>query len=383
MGRDVLPTQDYISKDFFAHPQTASDLLNTVMSRAARALGIDGPFRPAHVRPVLGQELQSLGTADSRRVDLVFWIQDSDQGQILGVVHVEVQDRIQSSMPARCLVYAARLKEHLLKAGVQGSNGLPVPLQQLLVHTGRGAWTRHRPVVAHTGIGDLWDTSHVMPLLDIGAYPDAAWSELPLTTETSAFVCLTLLHRDVSKLFQGGQAHMPAYVGRMEAFFQKLYNLSVRRNWSAHGLDETVTRWIKDGIVATVADTGHFTPRLRSARTLEEIVMDTQTLTAELNAAWEQIRAEGRAQGRAQGRAENRAELTEMRRRELLDAAAPYLSPETLHRCDRALSLRDWDDLPHVADVAAAIASDDVPQALETLFTGVYTAPHDGDRGRF
>ncbi len=102
--------------------------------------------------------------------------------------------------------------------------------------------------------------------------------------------------------------------------------MSVLRDWTDHGLDATVTRWITTGIVAALADTGHFTPRLQAARSLEEIVMDAQTLRAELSEAWGQIRAEERAEGRAKGKAENRAELTEVKRTELLDAAAPYLA---------------------------------------------------------
>ncbi len=135
MDRGAPPTQDHIGKDCFAHPVAASDRLNTVMSRAAGPLGIESPFRPAHVEPVLEQELQSIEATDMRRVDLGFGIQDPERGQTLEVVHVEVQGRRQSSMP----------------------------MQQLLVHTGRNAWSPHRPVVAaHTRLGDLWDTSHAI-----------------------------------------------------------------------------------------------------------------------------------------------------------------------------------------------------------------------------
>ena len=242
MSTDVPLTQDHIGKDFFAHPLAAVDLLHTLAPGSATALGLGSTYLPYHVKPVLGQELQSVGTSDIRRVDLVFWIENPDTGRTVGVVHVEVQDRIQPAMPMRCLIYGARLKEHLLKTQILRADGLPVPMQQLLVHTGRGVWTRHRPVAAHTRTGGWWDESQFIPMLDIGAYRDAEWSGLSPTTETSAFICLTLLHRDVSRLLQGKQAHMPAYMSRMEELFLALYNLSIRRDWAAHSLDETVTR---------------------------------------------------------------------------------------------------------------------------------------------
>ncbi len=161
--------------------------------------------------------------------------------------------------------------------------------------------------------------------------------------------------------------HMPAYVRRMEELFRALYNLSIRRDWTAHGLDETVTRWIVDGIVASVADAGHFTPRLRAARSLEDIVMDAQTLTAELNEAWNQVRAESRAEGRAEGR-----------RQDLLEMAAPHLSAAALDRCAAVLSRRDWEDLPPVTAVVQALGGSNVPQTLETLLTGDPPPPGPG-----
>ncbi len=369
MRTDVPRTQDHIGKDFFAHPQAAADLLDTLMPGSAALLGLGHTYLPIHVKPVLGQELQNFGTADTRRVDLVFWIENPDRGQTVGVVHVEIQDRIQSAMPARCLTYAARLQEHLLKAEMLQDNGLPIPMQQLLVHTGRGLWTRHRPIVPHT-MG-LWNDSRDMPMLDIGAYRDTEWSGLSSTTETRAFICLTLLHRDVSQLLKRGQAHIPVYVSRMQRLFQQLYNLSVARGWSNRGLDDTVTRWITHSIVASVADTGHFAPRLQSARSLEDLVMDTQTLTAELNEAWDQIRAEGHAEGHAEGYAEGR-------RQDLLEMAAPYLSAAALDRCAAALSRRAGENLPSVNAVVQALGGPDVPQTLEILLTGTSHEPDPG-----
>ena len=115
--------------------------------------------------------------------------------------------------------------------------------------------------------------------------------------------------------------------------------------------------------------------------------MDIQTLTAELTEAWDQIRAkgraEGKAEGRAEGKAENRAELTAIKREELLDAAAPYLSPGALHRCTVALSHQSWDDLPRVADVVTAVARNDAPQALERLLSGSDPEPCEGRGGPF
>ena len=363
-------TQDHIDKDFLSHPPAASDLLNAVRPGAAAALGLEGPFRPEHVQPAVGLELQRYGTTDSRRPDLVFWIRDRHRGQTLGVVHVEVQDRIQSDMPARCLDYAARLKEYLLKAGVRGANGRRVPLLQLLVHTGRGAWTRHRPEVAHTGTGDLWDTGQDMPMLDIGQHQDAAWATRPLTTETEAFIALTLLHRDASRLFQGDKVQKDADESRIVRFSQQLYNLSVRRAWATQGLDGTVVRWIVDGIVRPAADKLHFTPRLLVARTLKEIAMNTQTLRTEFEEVREWIKEEGHVQGLAEGL----AEAADRKREELLEVAAPYLSPAARQRCATGLAQQDWADLPRLADVVAATARENAPQALERLLTGTKAA---------
>ena len=96
-------------------------------------------------------------------------------------------------MPMRCLVYAARLKAHLLKARCGGPTAIRTHATTVGAHRA-GCLVPAQTVVAHTGIGDLWDTSHAMPMLDIGVYQDAEWSALPLTTETEAFIGLTLLH---------------------------------------------------------------------------------------------------------------------------------------------------------------------------------------------
>ncbi len=391
MHRTSSFTQDHIDKDFLSHPLAASDLINAVRPGAAAALGLEGPFHPEHVQPAVGLELQRYGTTDSRRPDLVFWIRDRHRGQTLGVVHVEVQDRIQPTMPARCLDYAARLKEYLLKAGIRGANGRRVPLLQLLVHTGRGPWTRYRPEVPHTGTGDLWDTGQDMPMLDIGQHQNAAWATRPLTTETEAFIALTLLHRDASRLFQGDKAQKDADEGRIVRFSQQLYNLSVRRAWAAHGLDRTVVRWIVDGIVRPAADTLHFTPRLLVACTLKEIVMNTQTLRTEFEEVREWIKQEGHAEGHAEGHVEGLAEghveglaeAADRKRDELLEVAAPYLSPAAWQRCAAGLAQQDWADLPRLADVVVATARENAPQALERLLTGREAEPDERATGRF
>ncbi len=88
MASHSPPTHDHVGKDFFAHPLAAADLLNTLELTAPQEWGIEGPFRSAHIRPMLGQELQGFEAADTRRVDLLFWIENPLTGRTVGVVHV-------------------------------------------------------------------------------------------------------------------------------------------------------------------------------------------------------------------------------------------------------------------------------------------------------
>ena len=75
----------------------------------------------------------------------------------------------------------------------------------------------------------------------------------------------------------------------------------------------------------------------------QEMVMEQDPLLAEMEAAWEQVRAEGQAKGRAKER-----------RLMLLEQAAPHLTEAVLSRCTAALEQMDLaalEDLPSVAFV--------------------------------
>ena len=89
-----------------------------------------------------------------------------------------------------------------------------------------------------------------------------------------------------------------------------------------------------------VADDKYFTPNLRAADSLKEIVMEQDALLAEMEAAWDQVRAEGRAVGRAIER-----------RLILMERAAPLLTESALSRCTAALEQMDLEALPTVAEV--------------------------------
>ncbi len=141
--------------------------------------------------------------------------------------------------------------------------------------------------------------------------------------------------------------------------------------------------WIVDGIVRPAADTLYFTPRLLVARTLKEIVMNTQTLRTEFEEVREWIKQEGHAEGHAEGHVEGLAEAADRKREELLEVAAPYLSPAAWQRCAAGLAQQDWADLPRLADVVVATARENAPQALERLLTGREAEPDERPTGRF
>ncbi len=150
--------------------------------------------------------------------------------------------------------------------------------------------------------------------------------------------------------------------------------LGLQWGWTSSGL-----AWIVDGIVRPAADTLHFTPRLLVARTLKEIVMNTQTLRTEFEEVREWIKQEGHAEGHMEGL----AEAADRKREELLEVAAPYLSPAAWQRCAAGLAQQDWAALPRLADVVVATARENAPQALERLLTGREADPDERPTGRF
>ena len=87
----------------------------------------------------------------------------------------------------------------------------------------------------------------------------------------------------------------------------------------------------------------------------QEMVMEQDPLLAEMEAAWEQVRAEGRA---------------EERRRMLLEQAAPHLTAAVLSRCSAALEQMDLAALPTVKEVDRVLSQGgDVARKLERLLT--------------
>ena len=176
--------------------------------------------------------------------------------------------------------------------------GRAVPTLQLLVHTGSGRWPEaHRPLTC-AGPPGGYLTSEPIAMLDVGGqHRDDAWPSLRPQTETAAFTCLTLLQRDMTKLAQRGRDMIPAYALHMQQLFRQLYNLSCSRDWEAHGLDDTISRWITGTIMSYVTKDKYFAPNFRTANSLREIVMTQNTLVAEMEAGWDQVREGGRARG--------------------------------------------------------------------------------------
>ncbi len=172
----------------------------------------------------------------------------------------------------------------------------------------------------------------------------------------------------MTKLAQRERSLVPTYGLHMQQLFQQLYNLSYRLDWETHGLDGTVARWITGTIMEHVADSKYFMPKLRSARSLKEIVMEQHTLISEMEAAWEQVRVEAREEVRE-----------EVRRSGLLDMAAPWLTAAGLDRCTAAVARTSLEALPTGKDVGLVVAQGgDVGSALERLLTRGRSETEDG-----
>ncbi len=258
-----------------------------------------------------------------------------------------------------------RLWDHLEDAKIEDDTGQAVPTLQLLVHTGSGRWpVAHRPRIG-AGPPGGYLTLEPISMLDVGGqHRDDAWSALRPQTETAAFTCLTLLQRDVAKLSRRGRDMIPAYALHMQQLFRQLYNLSCSRDWEAHGLDATVSRWITGTIMSHVANEKYFfTPNLRNAKSLEEIVMEQDTLVAEMEAGWDQVQVIGEVIGEARGQAIQH-------RLVLLELAAPHLTESALSRCSAALEQMDLAALPTVTEVARVSSrGGDGARPLERLLT--------------
>ena len=124
-------------------------------------------------------------------------------------------------------------------------------------------------------------------------------------------------------------------------------------------------------------------------RKLERLLtlMEQDNVLAEMEAAWDHVRAEGLAQGLAEGLAEGLAKglaegLAESlaeglakgrakeRRRMLLKQAAPHLTAAALSRCSAALEQMDLATLPTVIEADRVLAQGGyVPRKLERLLT--------------
>ena len=371
---DTRPN-DHIGKDFWGHPAAAADLLNTLIPQSGLDIGLPRMYRSELVDPVPGLELQSKGSADTRRVDFLYQLRSPAQGRVVGVVHLEVQDRIEDNMGARCADYRHRLSEHLRKTQQVGIEGMPVPICQLLVHTGRGAWpTAQQPLCPSRG-GAGWLRYQLVPLLDLGRYGDAEWAAMSPETETETFTCLTLLHRDVKRLDLGRAGLSADYEGPLQKLFQQLYNLSRARGWLNADLDGTVLRWIVGSIVPP-----EIRSRWNSLQTLEDLAMSGQALTAEIDDVLDRVRLGGRDEGRDEGREEGRDEgREEERRKSLLKVAGPYLDERTLTRCRAALEHRALPDLPDLEEVLGIPTGPDVARQLERVLLGAdYVEPGNG-----
>ena len=99
-------------------------------------------YRAAHVRPVLGLELQCDDNTDTCREELQYPLLNPKQGRVAGIVHVEVHDWTDETMQMRCAEYGFRLAFHLHRMQLVGIDEMPVPTYQLLVHTGHGPLPR-------------------------------------------------------------------------------------------------------------------------------------------------------------------------------------------------------------------------------------------------
>ena len=360
---------DEIAKSFFTHAVAAADLLNSLAPQTAGQVGLGPCYLPGHITSMLGQEFLSSHGGGKRIVDLLFRIVEPDSLRTLAVVHVEVQEETPEDMNSRMGEYQYRLWDHLEDAGIVDDTDRAVPTLQLLVHTGSGRWPEaHRPVTYAAAAGGYL-TSEPIAMLDVGGqHRDDAWSALRPQTETAAFTCLTLLQRDVAKLSRRGRDMIPAYALHMQQLFRQLYNLSCSRDWEAHGLDATVSRWITGTIMSHVANEKYFfTPNLRNAKSLEEIVMEQDTLVAEMEAGWDQVQAKGEEIGEARGQARGQAI---QHRLVLLELAAPHLTESALSRCSAALEQMDLAALPTVTEVARVSSrGGDGARPLERLLT--------------
>ena len=378
----AFPKQSFddIAKSFFTHPEAAADLLNSLAPQTAGELGLGRYYLPGHIKSMPGQELHSSHGGPKGIVDLLFRIVEPDSLRTLAVVHVEVQEEARPDMRSRLREYQYRLLDHLEDSGIVDDTDLAVPTLQLLVHTGPGRWPEaHRP----TGHGPslprgLFRTEHIS-MLDVGDLQADTWTSLRPQTETAAFTCLTLLQRDVAKLSRRGRDMIPAYALHMQQLFRQLYNLSCSRDWEAHGLDATVSRWITGTIMSHVANEKYvFTPNLRNAKSLEEIVMEQDTLVAEMEAGWDQVQAKGEEIGEARGEVRGQAI---QHRLVLLELAAPHLTESALSRCSAALEQMDLAALPTVTEVARVSSrGGDVASPLERLLT---LGRSDTGEGRF
>ena len=253
--------------------------------------------------------------------------------------------------------------------------GRAVPTLQLLVHTGSARW----PLTC-AGPPGGYLTSEPIAMLDVGGqHRDDAWPALRPQTETAAFTCLTLLQRDMTKLAQRGRDMIPAYALHMQQLFRQLYNLSCSRDWEAHGLDETISRWITGTIMSYVTKDKYFAPNFRTANSLREIVMTQNTLEAEMEAGWDQVQVIGEVIGEARGEVigEARGEVIGEARGQaiqhrlvLLELAAPHLTESALSRCSAALEQMDLAALPTVTEVARVSSrGGDGARPLERLLT--------------
>ena len=359
---DTRPN-DHIGKDFWGHPAAAADLMNTLIPQSGLHIGLPRMYRAELVEPVPGLELQSKGSADTRRVDFLYQLRSPAQGRVVGVVHLEVQDRIEANMGARCTEYRHRLSEHLRKTQQVGIEGMPVPICQLLVHTGRGAWPASQQPLCPSWGGAGWIGYQLLPLLDLGRYGDAEWAAMSPETETETFTCLTLLHRDVKRLDLGRVGLSADHAGPLQNLFQQLYNLSRARGWLNADLDGTVLRWIVGSIVPP-----EIRSRWDSLQTLEDLAMNGQALTSEIDDVLDRVRMDTRAEVRA-----------EVVRESLLKVAGLYLDESTLTRCGAALEHRALPELPDLEEVLGILFGPDVDRQLERVLLGAdYVEPGNG-----